>query len=166
MISVADKPLVADSSGPLGKDPSALPLLGTLPKPVRQRLLDASRIDRFAPRAQLVGGAELPAHLHIVLAGMVDLSCSYKGGECTALMMAAGDVFMPAAALYAEPYLVSAHALTPSRILMIDADAVRQEAGKCPELALALARVLAGQWRVALKIILDLKCRSPTQRLG
>jgi CRP/FNR family transcriptional activator FtrB len=81
-------------------------------------------------------------------------------------MMAAGDVFMPAAALYAEPYLVSAHTLTASRILMIDADAVRHESVKCTELALGLARVMAGQWRVALRIILDLKCRSPSQRLA
>lgn len=166
MDSVAGQLAGTDRSSHPDYDPAELPLLGPLPKPVRQRLLDSSRTERFAPRAQLFGGAELPSHLHIVLAGIIDLSCSYKGGECTALMMAQGDVFMPAAALYAEPYLVSAHALTPSRILMIDADAVRQEVGKCPELALGLARVLAGQWRVALKIILDLKCRSPSQRLG
>ena len=108
----------------------------------------------------------MPEHLHVVLSGLIDLSGSYKGGECSALMMAAGDVFMPAAALYSEPYLVSAYALAPSRILLIDAKVVRDEARKCPELALALTRVMAGQWRVALKIILDLKCRSPSQRLG
>jgi CRP/FNR family transcriptional activator FtrB len=31
---------------------------------------------------------------------------------------------------------------------------------------LALARLLAGHWRIALRIILDLKCRSPSQRLA
>jgi CRP/FNR family transcriptional activator FtrB len=143
-----------------------LPLLGKLPEEVRDRLLESSHIERFAPRAELFGGAEMPRHLHVVLNGIVDLSCSYKGGECTALMMAAGDVFMPAAALYSEPYLISARALTTSRILMIDAEAVRREAQSCPELAVALARIMAGQWRVALKIILDLKCRSPSQRLA
>jgi CRP/FNR family transcriptional activator FtrB len=143
-----------------------IPLLAALPKPVRERLLAASHIDRFAPRAQLFCDGEKPRHLHAIVSGIVDLSASYKGGECTALMMAAGDVFMPAAALYSEPYLVSARALTACRILMIDAQAVRQEARSSPELALALARILAGQWRVALKIILDLKCRSPSQRLA
>jgi CRP/FNR family transcriptional regulator, transcriptional activator FtrB len=166
MSSVADQVSIADRSTRLGCAPADLPLIGGLPQPVRERLIDSSRVERFAPRTQLFGGAEIPEHLHIMLSGLVDLSCSYKGGECTALMMAAGDVFMPAAALYAEPYLVSGHALIPSRILLVDAKAVRQEARKCPELALALARVMAGQWRVALKIILDLKCRSPSQRLG
>ncbi|HET7606657.1 MAG TPA: helix-turn-helix domain-containing protein [Sphingomicrobium sp.] len=141
-------------------------ILSGLPAPVRQRLIEASRLERFAPRAELFRDGEIPGHLHVVLSGLVDLSCSYRGQECTALMMAAGDVFIPAAALYSEPYLISASALTASRILMIDADVVRREARSCTELALALARVLAGQWRVALKIILDLKLRSPSQRLA
>jgi CRP/FNR family transcriptional activator FtrB len=133
---------------------------------VRERLLESSRTERLAARAEVFTKGEIPKYLHIVLSGIIDLSCSYKSGECTALMMAAGDIFMPAAALYAEPYLISAHALTVSRILMIDAEVVRHEARNCSELALGLARVMAGQWRVALKIILDLKCRSPSQRLA
>jgi CRP/FNR family transcriptional activator FtrB len=80
--------------------------------------------------------------------------------------MARGDVFVPAAALYEEPYLVSAGALTPARLLMIDAQTVREQTRSCPKLALGIARIMAGQWRVALKIILDLKCRSPSQRLA
>jgi CRP/FNR family transcriptional activator FtrB len=164
MSSVADK--IADRSNSLGCAAADVPLLGSLPKPTRDLLLGCSTVERFAPRAEIFKDGEAPEHLHIVLSGIVDLSCTYKGHECTALVMAAGDVFMPAAALYSEPYLVSARALTASRLLMIDAEVVRREARKCNELAIALARVLAGQWRVALKIILDLKCRSPSQRLG
>ncbi|MGE5562286.1 MAG: helix-turn-helix domain-containing protein [Bacillota bacterium] len=154
-----------DLPGELGSA-ADLPLLRALPAAVRQRLLDCARIERYAPRAEVIRVGERPSQLHVVLSGLIDLSCAYKGNECSALMMAAGDVFMPAAALYSEPYLVSAHALTASRILMIDAALVQREAQKCPELALVLARIMAGQWRVALKIILDLKCRSPSQRLG
>jgi CRP/FNR family transcriptional activator FtrB len=166
MNSLADSVSFASSSSRLGCSPAELPFLGSLPKPVRERLLEASRIERLAARSELFTKGETPKDLHIVLAGIIDLSCSYKNNECTALMMAAGDVFMPAAALYAEPYLISAYALTPSRILMIDAETVRHEAKTSTELALGLARVMAGQWRVALKIILDLKCRSPSQRLA
>jgi CRP/FNR family transcriptional activator FtrB len=155
-----------DAASRLAAAVAEVRILSRLPAPVRQRLVEASRVERFAPRAELFRDGELPAHLHVVLSGLVDLACSYRGQECTALMMAAGDVFIPAAALYSEPYLISASALTASRILMIDADVVRREARSCTELALALARVLAGQWRVALKIILDLKLRSPSQRLA
>ena len=159
-VSIAGRP------GRLGCAAEDLPLLGGLPEGVRERLLERSRIERVAPRAELIRDGEMPTHLHIVLSGLVDLSCTYRGHECTALMMAAGDVFMPAAALYAEPYLISARALTASRIMMIEAEIVRREARTCTELARSLARVMAGQWRVALKIILDLKCRSPSQRLA
>lgn len=165
MSSVADIP--TDERGSrlraLGAE---IPLLAALPEPVRQRLLNASRIERFAPRDAVISNGQAPSHLHVILSGIVDLCCTYRSHECTALVMASGDVFMPAAALHAEPYLVSAQAVTASRILMIDADVVRQEALNCVPLALGLARILAGQWRVALKIILDLKCRSPSQRLG
>jgi CRP/FNR family transcriptional activator FtrB len=165
MSSVADR---ISAAGPERLAPASaeVPLLAVLPAAVRERLLDASRIERIAPRADIFIKGETADHLHVVLSGLVDLSCAYKGNECTALMMAPGDVFMPAAALYAEPYLISARALTPSCILTIDAAVVRHEAQGCTELALALARIMAGQWRVALKIILDLKCRSPSQRLA
>jgi CRP/FNR family transcriptional activator FtrB len=163
---VADSVSMAGRSVDLGRPAADLPLLGGLPASIRDRLLALSHVERLAPRAELFWVADMPEHLHIVLSGLIDLSCCYKGNECTAIMMAAGDVFMPAAALYSEPYLVSARALTASRILKIEAELVQEEARKSPELAIALARILAGQWRVALKIILDLKCRSPSQRLG
>jgi CRP/FNR family transcriptional activator FtrB len=165
MSSVADIP-TDERASRLRALGAEIPLLAALPEPVRQRLLNTSRIERFAPRDAVISNGQAPAHLHVILSGIVDLCCTYRSHECTALVMAAGDVFMPAAALHAEPYLVSAQAVTASRILMIDADVVRQEALNCVPLALGLARILAGQWRVALKIILDLKCRSPSQRLG
>lgn len=157
---------IATSESPATTSGLDVPLFDGLPPTIRERLLNASHVQRFAPRTMLFGDGEMPSYLHVVLSGIVDLSCSYKGNEFTALMMAAGDVFMSAAALYSEPYLISGHALTASRILMIDAEVARREARQCTELALALARVMAGQWRVALKIILDLKCRSPSQRLA
>lgn len=166
MNSLAESVSFMSSSSRLGCAVADLPLVGSLPKPVRERLLEASRVERLPARSELFTKGESPRDLHVVLGGIIDLSCSYKNNEYTALMMAAGDVFMPAAALYDEPYLISAHVLTPSRILMIDAEVVRREAKSSTELALGLARVMAGQWRVALKIILDLKCRSPSQRLA
>jgi CRP/FNR family transcriptional regulator, transcriptional activator FtrB len=155
-----------DCAGGIDADIGDIPLLGDLPKATREELLRAARIERFAPSARIFEESETPQFLYVVLAGIIDLSCSYKRNECTALLLSRGDVFMPAAALYEEPYLVSAGALTPSRLLLIDAQTVRQQTSRCPQLALGIARIMAGQWRVALKIILDLKCRSPSQRLA
>lgn len=147
-------------------DAAAVPLLERLPATSRDRMVEAARIERFAPGTRIFAEGDIPQHLYVVLSGIIDLSCSYKRGEVTALLLARGDVFMPAAAVHEEPYLVSARPLTAAKILLIDAAVVRSETAKSPELALAIARIIAGQWRVALKIILDLKCRSPSQRLA
>jgi CRP/FNR family transcriptional activator FtrB len=166
MSGAVETAAIAGRPGRVDVPAADVPLLASLPAAVRERLLASSHIERFAPRAEVFGDGEAAQHLHIVLSGIIDLAAAYKSSECSALMLAAGDVFMPAAALYAEPYLVSARALTACRILLLDAGVVRHEARTCVELARGLARVLAGQWRVALKIILDLKCRSPSQRLA
>jgi CRP/FNR family transcriptional activator FtrB len=166
MVSLADSISTSAHSDPLECAPSDIPLLRSLPKPVRDRLLARSRIERLPARAELFRDGDAADILYVMLSGIVDLAATHRGSECSALMMAAGDVFMPAAALHSEPYLISGRALTTTRVLMIDAIVVREEARGCAELALALTRIMAGQWRVALKIILDLKCRSPSQRLA
>jgi CRP/FNR family transcriptional activator FtrB len=73
---------------------------------------------------------------------------------------------MPAASLFAEPYLNSARVLRRARVLMLDVAAVRSEVLRSTELALRLSRALAGQFRMAVRQIIDLKCRSAPQRLA
>jgi CRP/FNR family transcriptional regulator, transcriptional activator FtrB len=41
------------------------------------------------------------------------------------------ETFLPAAALTDEPYLLSARALSPSRLLALDAERVRETAREC-----------------------------------
>jgi len=166
MSTVAESLAVPDRTDRLRSIAGEIPLIGSLPRESRERLLQHSRIERFPPRSLLLSEGEIPKDMHIVLSGIVDLSCTYKGHEYTALIMSAGDISMPAAALFQEPFLISARALTATRLLTVDADAFRSEARRSPELALSIARIIAGQWRLALKIILDLKCRSPSQRLA
>jgi CRP/FNR family transcriptional regulator, transcriptional activator FtrB len=156
----------ADRAGRLQTLADEIPLLASLPAATRERLLKNARVERLGPRAVLLKEGEVPKDLHIVLSGSIDLSCTYKSHECTAMILSAGDVSMPAAALFQEHYLISARTLTATRVLMIDAKDFREEARRSPELALGVARIISGQWRLALKIILDLKCRTPSQRLA
>ena len=153
MNSIAEIAPVADRSGRLPALVEDVPFLASLPAASRERLLSNARIERSAPREVLLKEGEVPTALHVVLSGIVDLSCTYKSHEYTALILSAGDVSMPAAALFQEHYLIAARTLTPARILMIDAEVLREEARRSPELALSLARIMAGQWRLALKII-------------
>ena len=148
------------------RDISEIPLFASLDEASRRRLLAAASIERVPANATLFAAGKQATDLHVLLRGMIDIASTYGGKHCTAMLMTSGDVLMLGSPLYSEPYLVSAETLTPCRILKIDAELVRAEASRSPELALAIARVLAGHWRIALRIILDLKCRSPSQRLA
>lgn len=143
-----------------------IPLFASVPDPTREKLLSAARVDRVAANETLFAAGEQAKDLHILLRGMIDIACTYRGRHSTAMLMTSGDVLMLGSPLYNEPYLVSAETLTPCRIMRIDSELIRDEARRSPELALAIARLLAGHWRIALRIILDLKCRSPSQRLA
>lgn len=158
-----------DAAGSLqtvSRDIVEIPLFARLARTSRERLLDGARVERFPAGATIFSEGETPKHFHALLRGMVDLSSNYRGRHCTVLLMTPGDSFMPAAALFDEPYLLSARTLSPSRVLMIDADVVRREARETPEFGMAISRLLAGQFRLGLRIILDLKCRSPSERLA
>lgn len=148
-----------------GRDITEIPLFDRLPRASRERLLDGGHVERFPAGATIFSEGETPRHFHALLRGMVDLSSTYRGRHCTVLLLTPGDSFMPAAALYDEPYLLSARTLAPSRVLMIDVHVVRSEAKQTPEFGMAISRLLAGQFRLSLRIILDLKCRSPSERL-
>lgn len=150
----------------IDRDRSDIPLFAALPQASRARILDAARIERVTANTTLFREGDEPREFHAVLRGLIDVSRTHLDRHCTVLLMTAGDVFMPAAALSSEPYLVSATTLTPSRIMVINAAIVRNEVERTPEFALAIARLVSGQWRMALRIILDLKCRSASERLA
>lgn len=154
------------SAFPSLSDVSGIPLFAAAPEASRKRLLDAARIERVPAGITLFSAGQRAKDFHVLLRGMIDIACTYRDKHCTAMLMTSGDVLMLGSPLYDEPYLVSAETLTPCRIMLIDADLVREEANRSPDLALAIARLLAGHWRIALRIILDLKCRSPSQRLA
>lgn len=73
---------------------------------------------------------------------------------------------MPGAALFGEPYLHAARVLRRTYLLQIDAEILRAEAAQSSVLAMALGRVMAGQFRMAVRSIIDLKSSPAAQRLA
>jgi CRP/FNR family transcriptional regulator, transcriptional activator FtrB len=141
-------------------------LLAGVPIATRKRVLAEAKVERMPARELLFSEGDVPEKLYVVLSGIVDLSRLHGQRESNVMMMLAGDLFMAAAALYREPSLISARTLTPCRILVLDGDTVRDEARRSPALARNITQVIAGQWRVALRIILELKGRLPSERLA
>ncbi|HEX5182184.1 MAG TPA: helix-turn-helix domain-containing protein [Allosphingosinicella sp.] len=143
-----------------------LPLFLGLPGAQVARLLEGAAVRRCVPGAMLFQEGEAARHLHVLVAGIAELTKMEGRKEYGVLMLSAGDVFMPAAALFDEPYLASARILTAARILSLEIPAVRRELAGCAALTARLARIMGGQWRMAVRHILDLKCRSAAQRLA
>ena len=82
------------------------------------------------------------------------------------LLLSGKDVLLPGAALFSEPSLVSARALTPTRVIAIEMQAVTSALGRSMRFSNNLLKAMSGQWRMAVRNILDLNCRTASQRLG
>lgn len=143
-----------------------VPLFAALDKEQLGRLTRHAKVQSFAAGAVLFEEGKEPDHLHVLLRGVVELYSAFGPRECGILLLSPGDIFMPAASLFKEPYLNSARALRRARVVMLDVEVVRTEATRSAELAFHLSRALAGQFRMAVRHIIDLKCRSAPQRLA
>ena len=107
----------------------------------------------------------MPA-LRIVLRGIVDLTHLSGKSECGVLLLSSKDLLLPATTMFHEPALVSARALTNTKVLMLDGTRVEAVLARSTVLAANLMRAMSGQWRMAVRNSLDLNCRSAAQRVG
>lgn len=144
----------------------ALPLFVSVDEQQVRRLIDGAEIRLFPAGARLFSAGNRAEHLHIVLRGVVELYAGEPPRECTLLLMSYGDVFMPAATLFGEPYLNSARTLTSAALLLVPAEAAQREFAKSGRFALNVARVLAGHFRMAARNLIDLRSCSAAVRLG
>lgn len=144
----------------------ALPLLRGLDPMRIDRLLAGASIERHAKTAILFTEGGIADRIYILLSGNVEAYTNLGGRDCTILIFSPSDIFMPAAALVDEPLLLSARILKQATLLSLPAEGVRTEMATCPILACRLVKLLAGQLRVKLRHIMDIKTRSGPQRLA
>lgn len=145
---------------------SNLPLFDGIDEDVAARLLEGASVQRLGARRLLFSEGEMPRHLHALLIGTVELFTASPSKDSGIMLMSPGDIFMPAATLFEEPYLNSARTLSRSHILLLEAAVVRREFGRSHDLAVRMSRVLAGHFRMSVRHLIDLKTRSAAQRLG
>lgn len=98
--------------------------------------------------------------------GLVDLTRIQGQREFGVFLLAADDLLLPAAALFQEPCLVSARALTRTKICLLPVAAVKCAMRRSPQLAVNITAVTSGQWRMSVRNILDLSSRTAAQRVG
>ena len=144
-----------------------LPLFARAAGPALDRLLRGATVERFPKGALLFAQGQAPGFLHVLLEGNVELIGVGEGGrEATIEILEPVDVFIPAAVLTAAPYLMSARAIEPARVLLLPAAALRREIARDPRLALAALAAMSRQFRGMVRQVKDLKLRTASQRLG
>lgn len=146
---------------------SAIPLFSDLSTDTLRELTNGAFLQRFPSETVLCRQGELPDFLHVLLEGSVQLiAASLDGRETVVEILKPVDAFMPAAVLANKPYLISAKVVDAARIVLLPAQALRDQIARDPQLSLAIIASLARQYRGMLRQVKDLKLRTSTQRLG
>ena len=131
-----------------------------------ESLLRVSFLQRFPAHVELVREGEPADFLHMIIDGQVEVYSSHHQRETTVSILGPGQSFIVAAVLLDRVYLKSARALSPSRILLIPADAVREHFEKDVHFARSLAIELAIAYRGLVKELKNQKLRSSLERLA
>lgn len=145
---------------------AALPYFAGLAGTSVRRLLDGASLQRFPVQAGLIRQGGTPDFLHVVVEGRVEVFTSHLDRETTVDVLGESDCFILAAVFLDRGYLKSVRAITPVRLLMIPAPAVRAVFREDPAFAEKCATDLAQGYRRLVKELNNLKLRSSLERLA
>lgn len=144
-----------------------LPLFESLEPAYRQKLLCQALMQQAPAGTKLFDQGERPDFLHILIDGMVELRARDTAGHETVVeVVQPVDSFILAAVVTDAPYLMTAHTLARSRLLLLPAEHLRTELCREPTVALMLLGSLAGHYRSMVRQIKALKLRTATERIA
>jgi CRP/FNR family transcriptional activator FtrB len=144
----------------------ALPLFQDVTQAALSELLRTALLRQFQPHVALMKEGDRPDFLVVVTKGSVELYCIHAGREATM------DIIYPkmtcglAAIVRDEVYLESARTLTPSQVLMIPTDAVRNVIRSDASFARAVENELARTCVHIARLLKTQKLRSGAERLA
>jgi CRP-like cAMP-binding protein len=144
----------------------SLPLLEGVDRQFVDHLLSSCSGIQYRSGSVIVPEGTSLEGLHVVHKGLVDLAHIAGEHECGVLLLSTRDLLLPSVSLFGERSLVSARALTPTRVIVFEAIAVSAVLGVCDRFAANIMKAMSGQWRMAVRNILDLNCRTAAQRLA
>ena len=152
---------------------TAVDLVGTVPLfdrldfSLRRRIDDITQGVTFEADELLVQQGAMPEFLYILLDGQVALSSTAADGT-TALVevLHPVDHFVLASVLTRLPYLMTARAVTSSRLLAVEAAGLLKLVEQEAPLANVLLYSVSREFRTMVRQVRDLKLRTAAQRLG
>lgn len=142
-------------------------LLANLPPPLQEKMLEGSQI-QTADTGQTLFLQDEPADaLFIVLDGWIKLyRIAASGAEAVVSVMTRGRSFGEAVALRGLNYPVAAEAITPSRLLRLDALRIRHHLQSDPVMATSMLAATFVHLQHLVEQIEGLKARSGVQRVA
>ena len=129
-------------------------------------LVSAAFLQRFPQHVTLINEGGMPDFLHIVVEGSVELYGVHDHHETTLDIMRPVSTFILAAVIRDDVYLKSARTLTPSQILMIPAQTVRDVFDRDHAFARAIVNELAERYRSVVRSLKNEKLRTSAERLA
>ena len=160
----------APSHGLRAEDLAALGRLALfcdLPPSVLCEITVDASVVRYARNDVIFHQGDIPQALRVVLDGQVGLTGTVTdGGETLVEILKAGEMFIAAAVLTQKPFLMSAVALQPSRVLSLPGDRFRRDVRERPDLAFLMLTSMAKHYRMLVREVKDLKLKSAAQRLA
>jgi CRP/FNR family transcriptional activator FtrB len=143
-----------------------LPLFAEVDPAHTDALLRASFLQRFPAAVDLAREGDPADFLHVVVDGQVEVYSAYRERETTVSVLGPSHSFIVAAVILDRVYLKSARTLSPARVLLIPAAAVRRTFAVDAAFARALAQELAVAYRGIVKELKNQKLRSGLERLA
>lgn len=144
----------------------ALPLFESMTEERFSRLMNAAYLQTFPAQVELITEGQPSDFLYIVMEGNVELFARSNGRETVMQMLGPVRSFILAAVLKDAPYLMSARTCTPSRLLMIPSENIRNAFHDDDGFARAIVEALADTYRSAIKEQKNLKLRTAVERLA
>jgi len=140
-------------------------VLRCVPAAEIERIAEQITVRRLARGDILFHEGCKPGSLDVVLCGHVELSTGQLGAASSVLLVPEGEIVSPAAGLVDFPHAETAHTVEGARILSIRKQALRR-LDELPKLREAIVSALVVRKRLLERHLVELKCRSASQRLA
>jgi CRP/FNR family transcriptional activator FtrB len=143
-----------------------LPLFRDVDEANFDALIAAGYLQRFPAGVVLLHEGEQPDFLYVLVDGHIAFFAGDRDRETTISTLSPPAAFILAAVIVDGVYLKSARTLTPSTVVLIPADAVRDVFLRDPAFARATVVELACRYRTVVKDLKNQRLRSAVERLA
>jgi CRP/FNR family transcriptional activator FtrB len=144
-----------------------VPGFAQLEPEVLERLAAVGNLAEAGAGETLFAEGSLPDSLYVLLDGRVSLTGTAPDATSTVIdILGPSRSFVLANVLTDEPYMMGAHAVTPSLLVRLPAVPMRALVEEQPAAAMAMIRAMSSELTNMTRQVVDLKVRVAAQRLG